>query len=570
MEMNSKRNLFLLGVGLALMTALTGCGEKQLPAPGVETAKPNVGIQLSAPTAQQGLEMQIKAAAELAGQGRYGQALSIYNTLFALGDADKQALSKSMGALLSKAPVGELQSLADTLPSHIPQADLQYWLGVALVREKSYEQALQVFSGFIGAHPDHGYAKDAEEVLAIIHQMMLSKETIGCLLPLSGKYGIYGQRALKGVQMAVQEMSRRHQRPFRVIIKDTGSDPARAAACVEELNQANVVAILGPLLAVDTAGERAQELGIPMIALTQKTDFPLKGDYLFSNFMTPEMQVETLAGYAFGELGLKRVAIFYPDERYGERYRELFWDAADAYGGQVVGVEAYDGRKTDFTKPIRKLTGEAYPIPDYLKELAEKLDSEKIFIETAVLKGRPHPIITEDPMVPEFDPDQEEEEEIEIQFDAVFIPDDASRISLILPQLAYNDARDVYLLGTNLWHDNALLKETKGYNRNAVITEGYFSKSQRPATRKFETDFKRLFKKGPKFLEAVSYDTAVILFESIMTPGVHSREDLKNTLAGTRIFEGVTGNTIFEPSGQARKQLFLLTIKRNRFVEVRP
>ena len=81
--------------------------------------------------------------------------------------------------------------------------------------------------------------------------------------------------------------------------------PKSVGRAVQELQQENVAAIIGPLLKVNEAGLAAQELQIPLIALTQKSDFPLQGDYLFSNFITPEMQVKTLGSYLFNELNIK-------------------------------------------------------------------------------------------------------------------------------------------------------------------------------------------------------------------------------------------------------------------------
>ena len=49
---------------------------------------------------------------------------------------------------------------------------------------------------------------------------------------------------------------------------------------------------------------------------------------------------------------------------------------------------------------------------------------------------------------------------------------------------------------------------------------------------------------------------------------IDSREELKDSLQGRRIFEGVTGNTIFDENGIAHRQLFLMTIKKNKFVEI--
>jgi branched-chain amino acid transport system substrate-binding protein len=60
------------------------------------------------------------------------------------------------------------------------------------------------------------------------------------------------------------------------------------------------------------------------------------------------MQVRTLGAYLFQDLGIKKVAILYPDEKYGKKYMELFWDIVDEYEGQVVGVESYDGTKNRF------------------------------------------------------------------------------------------------------------------------------------------------------------------------------------------------------------------------------
>jgi hypothetical protein len=49
---------------------------------------------------------------------------------------------------------------------------------------------------------------------------------------------------------------------------------------------------------------------------------------------------------------------------------------------------------------------------------------------------------------------------------------------------------------------------------------------------------------------------------------VNSRQDLKDALLEERIFEGATGRTLFNSNGTARKELFLITIKNDRFVEL--
>ncbi len=139
---------------------------------------------------------------------------------------------------------------------------------------------------------------------------------------------------------------------------------------------------------------------------------------------------------------------------------------------------------------------------------------------------------------------------------------------MILPQLAYNDAKNMYLVGTNLWHHKSLLKDAKGYNKNAVISDGFFNKSQNPVVIEFTDKFESMFDIKPKFLEAISYDTASMLLTFAMDEYIDSREQLKDSLQGRRIFEGVTGNTIFDENGIAHRQLFLITVKNGKFVEI--
>ena len=531
-----------------------GCGKKEVLVGG---ARPDLPRAQKAPLTAD-IKSMLTTAQDLCNRGEYAAGMEIFGGAWEAAQnkapMDKTTVEKALDNALGKMPPRVILKLIDGKKSKVPQSLLLYWAGVNLALEKEYARANAVLLKFVSNYPDHRYAQDAGQLLSIIRETFDRKDTIGCLLPLSGKYGIYGQRAMKGIQMAIQDLANHHGRPFNVVIKDTASDPDRAVACVRELAKEKVIGILGPLLAVEGAGEVAQELKIPMIALTQKEDFPKKGDYLFSNFITPQMQVQALASYVFVELGLKKVAIFYPDERYGERYLDMFWNVTDQFKGEVVGVESYNGRNTDFTRAIQKLRGEAYyPLPEFMT--APKIE-EGIVAEALA------------PKTPPEEEKKEEDQKPEIQFQAVFIPDAASRVNLILPQLAFNDAKGMYLLGTNLWHRSSLLRETRGYNQNTIITDGYFSGSRRPATARFDKAFRGLYGQAPGFLEAVSYDTTKILLESAMGEGIENREALKDYLHGQQIFEGVTGNTIFDGTGQAHKQLFLLTIRRGRFVEI--
>lgn len=495
-------------------------------------------------------------AEKFAASGNYQDALFVYNQAFSQADPEQQkGLIPLLEALLTQTPSFDIEQFLQISNLSIPKGLLQYWLAWNLVFEEDYETADLVLKDFFKVYQDHQYSDEARDLYKIVTQYLFKRDTIGCLLPLSGKYAIFGQQALAGIQLAIKVLSETHSTSFNLIIEDTQADPERAVEGVHRLYQKNVSAIIGPLLPVKEAGLQAEEYGIPMIALTQKQDFPESGDFLFSNFITPGMQVQTLGSYIFGELGIRKVAILYPDETYGRRYMNLFWDVVDEYNAHVVGVERYDGKKTDFTTALEKLTGKYYPLPEFL-EPEEEID----LLEEGLQPPEP---------VKHARNKKAQEEPVEIQFEALFIPDSPSKIKLILPQLAFNDIRNVYLVGTNLWHHETLLKrDLRGYTRNAVIADGFFNKSTNPQTKVFSEQFTQLFDRDPKFIEAIAFDTASILLSTGLDETIASREELKDRLQGGQVYDGATGITLFDRNGQAHRRLFLVTIKKNQFVEI--
>ena len=421
----------------------------------------------------------------------------------------------------------DIRHLLEGMKDDLTRAYLMYRLGVIRYEEGRYEDAVDVLSDFISQFPEHENTQDAQRMISGLDEMpMQSRNKIGCLLPLTGSYKIYGKRALKGIELALAEMKIRagsyETSPVSIVIKDTGSDEETAIRAVGELAEERVSAIIGPIITAESAAAQAQRKRIPIITLTQKDGITDMGDYVFRHFLTPKMQVETLVAYAMQSLGLRNFAILYPDEKYGTTFMNLFWDEVVSHGGQVVGVETYDPGQTDFGKPIRKLVG-----------------------RHRRKKGRPV-----------------------LDFDGIFIPDAPNKAGLIIPQLAYYDVRKVRLFGTNLWHSDKLIRMAGKFARGAVVPDIFFAKSGSAAVEDFVRNFEDAFGDPPGFIEAVAYDTAMMLFQLISRPDIRYRSSLKSDLIRLRNFQGVTGLTSFDNEGEAHKKLYLLRVEKNRFVEV--
>ncbi len=515
----------------------------------------------------------LEQARKFTEQGEFQDALLVYNQalfqvdLYPEEDVTKDQILSPLENTLSLSDPALIREFLQIKQIAIPESLLLYYLGVNLANQGDVTGSKAALIRFVGLYPDDAHAGRALDMIDKFNLDKAKPNTIGCLLPLSGKYEVYGQKVLKGIELAVQDLHDEYGFDFNMIVKDTQSDDVKAGQAVDLLAQKNVIGIVGPLLTLESAGKRAQELGIPMIALTQKTEFPSRGDYLFSNFITPEMQVHALLAYARNQLNVKRAAILYPDERYGQKYMEIFLDTAQEFYIDVVGVESYPVSATDFSGPIKKLTGGDYQVPSFLKENFKE--------RTAYHETNQWGEFTLSPAAgsPGGAGNESQPAVMDIKdsgrgFQAVFIPESASKLNQILPQFAYNDVTGMVLLGTNLWHNKILLEGASGYHKNAVITDGFFSTSTRYVTRKFEQNFTDVFGGRPGFFEAVSYDTVRMVFETCMNQGVTSREELKEALKTMRVYEGVTGDTGFDENGAPRKDLFLITIKRGRFVEI--
>ena len=484
-------------------------------------------------------------------------------------DIEKDSIVKKLKDAVWGLDPQDIETLFSQVKDDILKGYLMFQLGLNYAEEERYDEALKVLTAFIEKFPEHENIQQAKSLIASINKMSVySRYTIGCLLPLSGPYKIYGNGALKGIQLAFNQFNTKNPQPsIKIIVKDTASDSARSAVAVKELFEENVAAIIGPVVTSGSAAREAQNYGIPIITLTQKDDIPEIGEYVFRNFITPAMQVKALVSYAAEELGLKRYAILYPDEKYGETFMNLFWDEVIAHEGKVVGVESYRPDGTDFADPIKKLVGLYYEVPEELKnidETANKNETNEITTEN-IIENLLSPLDEESE---NWDMKENKESEAVVDFDAVFNPDAPKKSGLIIPQLAFYDVKDTYLFGTNLWHSDSLIDMTYRHAQGAIMPDGFFAESRSENVKQFVDGYNEIFHQKPGFIEAVAYDTALILFQMVSRPDVRFRSVLKNELKRLQGFQGVTGLTSFDNNGDAIKNLYLLQIRGQHFVEL--
>jgi len=494
-------------------------------------------------------------------------------------ESDKENTVAKLKQAVRQLQTEDIVTLLNRLSADLPVSYLLYQLALNAIEEKDYGDAISALDELAARFPGHEYAPDA---LALIDELKTSyvyqRDVIGVLLPLSGSYRPYGVRALQGIELALFNHNQRPGAlPIRLMVRDTGADPGTAVEMVQEMFREQVAIIIGPIIAAEAAAAEAEALGIPILTLTQKDGIPELGNFVFRNFLTPRMQVETMVSYAVQELGIKRFAVLYPDENYGDTFMNLFWDQVVKQGGQVVGLESYPVDQTDFAKPIKKLVGLHYPLPKAFPRQdapvfgqdAPVIGLDAVYLEE-MIPGQALPREESEESNTEPKMPEDEGPKAIVDFEAVFLPDAPTKAGLIIPQLAYYDIHDVYLMGTNLWHSDKLLEMAGDYMEGALVAEGFYADSRFEIVRQFVTDFESVYGRKPRFIEAVGFDTAGIVFDTVDRISSDFRSGLKLELLGLNNYAGVTGLTSFDEGGEAKKQLTLLQIHRNRFKELDP
>jgi len=419
-----------------------------------------------------------------------------------------------------------LQSLTKLYRSTFPAA----WLLEAQVKKAAnrsdWTRAKALQAELTRRFPDHVSGQITAPAEAQPAQTSAEPErfwTIGCLLPLSGPLAEYGQRLLQGIQLATGAFEA--DSAFSLLIEDTANDPLVTAAAVGKVAAGQeTMAVIGPLsgrLAL-AAAQRAAEVEVPLVTLTQNPQASAESKWAFRDFFTPSVLIEALVERAVKDLGLTRLAVLHPESHYGRRMTELFTTQVERHGGLVVKVMPFQPDAPDLAQEMLALGGQESDAPP---------------------------------------------REAPLSFEALFLPDDYKIVAQVAPQLAFYDLTGLTLLGTNLWHDQALIDMAGPYVQGAIIPTVFFADSQEPQVQEFVRQFRANYGRQPDLFAALGYDAAKLVVDILSTGTVTSRQELRQGLIKTSGYPGVTGLTTFNEQGEALKKPFLITVKGDKFVE---
>ncbi len=376
---------------------------------------------------------------------------------------------------------------------------------------------------------------------------------LGIQVPLSGRYSSFGRSVLRGITLGLGLFDPQQPGRYRLLVRDTRGEPQQAIAATRELAQSGARLIFGPMRSVEAAASApvAQSSRVPLLSLAVRPDLPYQGSYVFRMGVTASAQVDALVGFAMGALEAQRFAILYPRDDYGRGFKNLFWDEVERRGGRIVGVESYEPGAVDIQTEVKKLVGLQY-LTDSERQRIRRRDRLERRREENEAELRTPELSNLPPYV---------------DFDALFIPDAAAQVGVVLPQLRFYDVADVTLLGPSEWNDPVLLELAANEAEGAVFVDTFDPRSEDPNVQDFIARYFAAYGEAPDAYAAEAFDAAVLLTR-LVERGARSPDDLARTLMtfpdDLPDYRGVAGLVGFDEVGGSQRELSLLTVRRRR------
>lgn len=180
---------------------------------------------------------------------------------------------------------------------------------------------------------------------------------LGTSAPLSGPAAPWGATA-RGAEAYIQYINEQggiHGRTIRFVILDDAYQPPRAVQNVRALVEGTgVFALVGMIGSANAAATRDYIFRNEVVWMTPAVESdPWIGNpnirYLFVTYPNYYQEAKILTRYAVEELGLRRIAVIYQNDQYGDNGRRGVIDALAEMGMEPVAAVPYELTDADLS-----------------------------------------------------------------------------------------------------------------------------------------------------------------------------------------------------------------------------
>ncbi|MCL5010788.1 MAG: ABC transporter substrate-binding protein [Patescibacteria group bacterium] len=333
---------------------------------------------------------------------------------------------------------------------------------------------------------------------------------IGVVSLMSGNMASYGERAQKGLSLAMQDIQKEFPGlKIQLFYEDSRYSPQDGVSAYRKLrdfNNAQAVIVLSSPVALAIAPLANQEKVIEMAITASTPKYTTKNDFTFRTTARAEVEDRALAKAVMSKY--KDVALFYINDERGLGHRDAIRAEIEKAGGRVVAQEIMAPGDSDFRAQLTKIKAEK---PEAIYVLTEA-KSTGLFVKQAKEMG------------------------IESQ-----------------------------IFATRSTQEKDFLAVAGNAAEGIIYTYSFDPASNNPQVKDFTQRFKARYQEEPDYVAAEAYDSLRLVVAAVEACGLKS-ECMKDYLLSVKNYQGVSGNLSFDENGDVFYEYSLKTVKNGEFV----
>jgi len=333
---------------------------------------------------------------------------------------------------------------------------------------------------------------------------------VGFNVPLTGFAAADGNSALKGAELAVEQVNAAGGiggRPLELVVYDDQASPKESAPlAVKMITQDDVVAgISGSYSGATRAASTIyQENATPYIsAYAVHPDITRSGDYVFRTSFMGEVQGRAGAKLIGDLMGKKKVVMITLNNDFGKSLADGFREAAGQFGIEVIGEYDYGIKDREFGPIVSKV----------------KSDNPEAIYASGYF-------FTAGPLVSQ------------LRAAGVTVP--------VVGQEGYDSQKFIEIAGDA--------------SDGVIITTSLDRDSEDPVARGFISGFEEKAGYPADMVGASAHTAVLVLAEALKTAGPDDKAKLRDAIAATSV-NAATGTISFNALGEVRKDVEVQVVR---------
>ncbi|PIE36140.1 amino acid ABC transporter substrate-binding protein [candidate division KSB3 bacterium] len=333
---------------------------------------------------------------------------------------------------------------------------------------------------------------------------------VGVSAPLTGDNAEYGEYFRSAVLLGMEHINAKggiNGASLKLLIEDSKAEPKEGVLIAQKfISDSRILAVVGDFNSSTSmaAAEIYSPGGLVQISPTAShPDFTTIGEYIFRAGTTQAMEGPFLAKWAVEDLGYQKIATIYINNDWGLVANKYFVEKAKELGATITNEESFIVGDKDFTAIITKI---------------KQQNPDMVFFATTWA--------------------------------------DAAAIAIQMRKLDFSPA----LMGPGALSTDKLIEmagpAVEGIKANAI----YFIHDTRPVSANFTADYRKKYGKYPHDHCGLAYDALMLLANAIEKAGT-DRAAIRDTLAATEGYEGVTGVFRFDEQRNPIKEFIKIEVR---------